>query len=102
KPLNSLEREVLLVYNMIANKMIQKERKLRKGEIDTLLFIAHKNQFTQSAAAPMARILLKQELHIDIYDSLEYFPNISGKVWQNCNESLVGGGNCKIINKFRH
>ncbi|MCG9879813.1 MAG: T9SS type A sorting domain-containing protein [Bacteroidia bacterium] len=97
KPLNSLEREVLLVYNMIANKMIQKERKLRKGEIDTLLFIAHKNQFTQSAAAPMARILLKQELHIDIYDSLEYFPNISGKVWQNCNESLVGGVIVKLL-----
>ncbi len=84
KTKDKIESELIFIYDLLLNQ--QKTKKdFTQAEKSSIIEIAHKNQFSQSLAAPMARILAKQFFHIDIYDSTFYYKAINGQIGTNCN-----------------
>jgi hypothetical protein len=88
--LDSIENELLFVYRTLVN-LQKSKKKLSPKQQEQIIEIARKNQYTQSIASPFARIIAKQELHLDIYDSLEFVPSIYGKINQNCTTPILEG-----------
>ncbi|MCG9880998.1 MAG: T9SS type A sorting domain-containing protein, partial [Bacteroidia bacterium] len=94
---NPLEKELLDIYTLLFQTKRNKQ-KLTAKEEELLLHIARKNQFTQSIASPLARTIAKQILHIDIYDSIEFIPEIKGTISSNCTIGNKAGLMVQLVN----
>lgn len=94
---DSIVNELLVVYKILGKLQFNKQ-KLSLIESEQIIQIARKNQFTSSIASPLARIIVKQTLQLDIYDSLEFIPQIYGLISNNCSLTFSGGLIVKLLN----
>ena len=100
KTKDKIESELIFIYDLMLNQ--QKTKKdFTQAEKSSIIEIAQKNQFSQSLAAPLARILAKQFFHLDIYDSAYYYTAINGQIGTNCNYPNLSNLKVKLLTQSR-
>jgi hypothetical protein len=97
-PRDSLEIELNWTYTTLL-KLKNSALVLSKLEEERLIEIAQKSQFTQSIAAPLARTLVKQFLHLDIYDKDNFIPSLKGRLMSNCNYPNLSNLKVSLMNQ---
>ena len=93
---DKLESELVFVYSLLLTQKKSK-KDFTQAEKSSIIEIARKNQFSQSIASPLARVLAKQFFHLDVYDSAYYFKAINGQIGINCNFPNLSNLKVKLL-----